>query len=80
MTHEQTSSEKKTYISISVTIGFFVCAAILSFYFGWIPYFHDVFEKVGLTPFQGWVVIGMLASGMYTQWVFQQENHDHHHD
>ena len=43
-----------------------------------------LFEDIGLSPFQAFVVIGLLTTGVYVKWTFQQRGydeheHDHHH-
>jgi hypothetical protein len=39
-----------------------------------------VFEGLGLTPLQAFVVIAMLTSGIYVKWTYQHSLHDHDHD
>ena len=35
-----------------------------------------IFESLGLSPFQAFVVIGMLSSGAIMNWTYNFNNHD----
>jgi hypothetical protein len=35
-----------------------------------------IFEGLGLSPFQAFVVIGMLTSGAIMNWTFNHSSHD----
>ena len=35
-----------------------------------------IFENLGLSPFQAFVVIGMLSSGAIMNWTYNFNNHD----